>query len=398
MRAKLLIASTISWLIILTTFALASIITTALNLSPYSIFFQLLFVITAVIPLVALVLALVLLWQRHITALRRDEIITNDIPVPIETAKQITLSDYYALTELRYRRVATPVLPATPVISIDAVSGSATVADLLNEAHILLAGKTGSGKTTLAERLLAIAIEAGDSVAVIDPHNVAGKWYGISAIGAGRDYNAIDSALAALEYEMSKRYQSLATGSVELQPLTVIIDEIPAIATECVNWKKAAVRLVCEARKVGIRLIILSQSPLVEDILLTSAMRRNFSLVALDHATIRLLLRDTTDTEREKIIDAIAAQRWPAIAEIGGVIRLLDRSDITHTQPKSPPCVWQPALPQLTDSATPAKQTDKQELLRVLIRAGVKREQARKIISFDNNEWASARKQIEQEK
>ncbi|WOB45488.1 ATP-binding protein [Thermoleptolyngbya oregonensis NK1-22] len=122
--------------------------------------------------------------------------------------------------------------------------------------HLLLLGKTGAGKTHLAERLLNLL--PGDRL-VISPHVRPQEFPGVPKVGMGRDYRAISEALAELESEMQQRYEQYAKGVNTGRWLNVVVDEYPAIAAYCKNATGVIQVLAREARKVRIRLLILSQ-------------------------------------------------------------------------------------------------------------------------------------------
>jgi hypothetical protein len=167
-------------------------------------------------------------------------------------------------------------------------------------AHFILAGGTGDGKTTLAQWLAYQYPQDGERVIAVVPHYKNGDFGSADLIlGAGRKYGfdareyrpevlddkgkvvekeqgeypiAFKDILAgiggvpsccqfvrSLYQEMSDRYNSpeYLTGQA-LEPMTVFLDEYPAWSklpgvAECVG------KLIREARKVGIRLCILTQ-------------------------------------------------------------------------------------------------------------------------------------------
>ncbi|OYT68968.1 MAG: hypothetical protein CFK52_14220, partial [Chloracidobacterium sp. CP2_5A] len=185
---------------------------------------------------------------------RRANVIRDKLmnPVPAHLINQLTLPSYYALFE-RAAALEREVAPYRAYRGVESLSLSASAAKpsgeearkalesvvtpaierlddwvtdvAAREAHILVSGKTASGKTTTGAALLARRIDAGDAICVIDPHHEPGKWWGIDAIGAGRDYAAIGAALDALDAEMTERYRRLADGEPPGQRLTVLIDE-----------------------------------------------------------------------------------------------------------------------------------------------------------------------------
>lgn len=98
--------------------------------------------------------------------------------------------------------------------------------DVLGYPTVLVYGQFGSGKTTLAERLVNDRRAAGHQVKVLDPHLAAGAWPGCETVGSGMDYRAIDSALGEFAEEVETRYKRLAQDSrTEFQPITYVCDE-----------------------------------------------------------------------------------------------------------------------------------------------------------------------------
>ena len=98
--------------------------------------------------------------------------------------------------------------------------------DVLGYPTVLVYGQFGSGKTTLAERLVSDRRAAGHQVKVLDPHLAAGAWPGCETVGSGMDYRAIDSALGDFAEEVETRYKLLAKNSrAEFQPITYVCDE-----------------------------------------------------------------------------------------------------------------------------------------------------------------------------
>lgn len=98
--------------------------------------------------------------------------------------------------------------------------------DVLSYPTVLIYGQFGSGKTTLAERLVNDRRAAGHQVRVLDPHLAAGAWPGCDTVGSGMDYRAIDEALGNFAEEVASRYQALSKDkNATFQPITYICDE-----------------------------------------------------------------------------------------------------------------------------------------------------------------------------
>lgn len=136
--------------------------------------------------------------------------------------------------------------------------------------HVILLGTTGDGKTTLAEWLHA-GME-GEHIALHphwqdsdDPMDPSDFEYCRDVIGGGRNFPAIADYLAGLHDEMTKR-ANLTRAQLRSRPLlSVVIDELPAIAKNCSEGTtEAIISLLFEARKFRIRLMLLAQADSVK--------------------------------------------------------------------------------------------------------------------------------------
>jgi hypothetical protein len=283
--------------------------------------------------------------------------------------------------------------------------------------HLLLAAETGGGKSVLASVVVARRAEQrGDAIAVLDPHwspqveadegQLVPKWGGIAP--AARSHAEIRQALRVLRAEYDQRMQQLRTGAIverHFPPLTVVIDEVPEVVAEIKRldrrgedaWADTTEVLGSGARKVNISIILLTQSPLVQDIALNSAMRRNFARVALQHAEIVSLLREASDAENKAaVLAAVRGQRYPAALLRDGEAYALDRRDLLARMPRAIAATpWTPPQQPMPQAVPDEK---KQAVLAALRRARAKgwtREQARVAfaqsgIQFENALWTKA--------
>jgi hypothetical protein len=128
---------------------------------------------------------------------------------------------------------------------------------VIDKGHMLIAGETDSGKSTAA-RL--IAGQRGD-VRVLDPHWNGRDWAGLEVIGGGRDFDAIRDSMDSLRELLRVRYSERLDGRDDFAPLTVFVDEMPAIVAALGRdvrdfWRE----WLREGRKVGLFLVLLTQS------------------------------------------------------------------------------------------------------------------------------------------
>lgn len=171
------------------------------------------------------------------------------------------------------------------------------------EGHILVAGETGSGKSTAMRRVL----QDRANVTVLDPHSAGDDWPDARIIGAGRDFDAIVRHMIGMAEELDTRYEQRRAGVTRFDPVTVAVDEMPAIvhaAGREINevWK-AWLR---EGRKVGLYLVLATQSTRVRTLGIEGEgdVRDNFAMtIVLGHLA------------RQEHPDLTQGQQWPAVAK-----------------------------------------------------------------------------------
>ena len=167
----------------------------------------------------------------------------------------------------------------------------ADVKSALAKPHCMLLGSTGDGKSTLAKHL---AANCTAYTIVIDPHAAPDDWGNLPVFGAGRKYGEIAKIMGVTLELLQVRFDARDTGVKQFEPIIIICDEYPAIIASneagkvASSWMKLISR---EARKVSIRLVVLTQSPEVKAIGLEGegSVRDNFCFIrlgefALDHA------------------------------------------------------------------------------------------------------------------
>lgn len=170
--------------------------------------------------------------------------------------------------------------------------------------QLMIVGETGSGKSFLAKVVLRSRAAHG-KVVVLDPHAIQpserslGDW-GVCSVGAGRRYGEISSYMEQLLQEMTRRYDQRSEGITTFEYLTVFIDEWPSIKAHCDNAANFMKTVAREGRKVGMRLVILSQSDQVESLGLKGEgdTKKNFSFLYLGEYAEKLLPRSLQHQER----------------------------------------------------------------------------------------------------
>jgi hypothetical protein len=125
-------------------------------------------------------------------------------------------------------------------------------------------------------------------------------------------------------------------------PLAVLIDEANAMLEElAAEWKTVLKQVASGSRKVGIALLLLAQSPFVEDLGISGAMRENFSRIALDERTVQTLIDSERDRARKTALQAaFKTTDRPAAAQIGAQVWLLDRRGLSPGHASSAARIW----------------------------------------------------------
>lgn len=192
---------------------------------------------------------------------------------------------------------------AAPTL-IEPLSFKDTFTSLQQAIHLMIVGPTNAGKSTAALAVLYGRYRAGEKIIILDPHADPESWSGLAVVGAGRDYSAIDEAMLSILDEMSDRYQRKANRDTNYPAITIFVDEWPSIQLHC---KKSAARfmpeMAQEARKVNMRLVILSQSDQVESLGIQGRgdVRENFTMLLLGTKAITAV-KDAAKLERPAAI------------------------------------------------------------------------------------------------
>lgn len=291
--------------------------------------------------------------------------------------------------------------------------------------HVMIAGSTGEGKTVTAKSILLARLQAGEQLFVIDPHS--SYWYGIAGRAGGEDWadavEAITDVFLEYKARIQERHQHLLVTGQEMPEnhfnrLNVLVDEAFLIKENLDTgtskkqtnyWSLLAEILSSGARKVGISLILLTQTANVEDLGISGPLRRNFFRIAVDAPSIRLMIaREETDhPRRQQLYEALIGLQYPATAEIGGQIHLLDRLGLlpmSQTAVDAQSRLWIPPIGRSfvrsngnphTEAPNRTNERTNGNIMQILVdmrRKGITREEARHQhgLSFTDADWTVA--------
>ena len=269
----------------------------------------------------------------------------------------------------------------------------------LGDPHILVAGKTNSGKSTLAEALLARRVARGDEIIIIDPHYAPvtregePTWSQLPAVG-GASWAAMATALLRVHAEYERRKTLASAGQLPrggFPALTIIVDELiearDVLRSEVERFQSV---MGSGARKYSMYLVLLAQSHRIKDIGGSVAKRENFTLVALGNQASDLVHDEALAAEKGALLAGLRSNDRPAAMVYSGTVQLLDRSDLLGARARDLRArarFWQPGY---ATSAAPAPEQIIELAIRRAKARGWTREQARAAgLRFDNTLWAA---------
>lgn len=179
-------------------------------------------------------------------------------PVVVGNGPERTILVYDRLTG--WMNASPPMIAAPaerPMIAMPSSRTDVVALPPMAKGHVLIAGETGSGKSTAVRA----ALQRRQNVVVLDPHYKPGSWGNVKVIGAGRDFESIGIFMEKMRGLLSDRYNQRANGRKEFSPLTVATDEMPAIVSALGREVGDAWReWLREGRKVGLFFIVSTQS------------------------------------------------------------------------------------------------------------------------------------------
>ena len=288
-------------------------------------------------PLIAASVGLTIVWRRYGW---RESIAAHYHTQAIRARTQVAP----LATSFNYRIDQTAAAEAEPLLlgpgapDVGPLPPDRWLAWADDQPHILLGGRTKAGKTTTATAFLARRLAARETVFIVDPHSSG--WLGLPTAGRISRPGELAAALHAVvsEYQarMAEREAYKARTGQELPHnhfgrLTVLVDECNEIAEKLpVPWVAFTKELASGGRKVGISLLCLAQSPLVEDLKISGGMRSNFAALALDTKTVQDMIDRCRDRERRDALNStLIGLPYPATAQLDdALIYLLDRSGL----------------------------------------------------------------------
>jgi hypothetical protein len=126
---------------------------------------------------------------------------------------------------------------------------------------ILIYGVPGAGKSTFTEEEVTKRLKEGHRVIVLDPHAACGQWEGCEVVGAGMDYEAIDTKLLWFQKQVKDRYKTISSQlNPKFQPLTIVGEEFTNWSKRCSNSGEHFQTVNSDIRKAECYSIIVSHT------------------------------------------------------------------------------------------------------------------------------------------
>jgi len=345
-------------------------------------------------------------WARHSTYRSLNQ---------LDLSRSYGNSGHSGMIDAPIEAAAIPTLPA-----LAPIAAAEWLLWLDSRPHILLAAETGGGKSTTAKAILAPRIINSEHIFIIDPHS--SDWLDLPSIGGGENWSEVQNAMDAVYTEYKRRLEERDSYRREtgqelakehFTRLTVLVDEANSARTaldkarrgEVSPWQQFAQVLGSGARKVNISIILLCQSANVEDLGLSGPMRQNFTRIALDDRSIKLMIaQEEMDAARRKdLYAALIGRAYPAATAFDGQVHILDRDGLDkYPRPTNARAqVWNAGDIQssavLGSRGITLTEQERKDALIALRRQGVKRDEARELygVTFSNQEWADAGLSVE---
>lgn len=198
----------------------------------------------------------------------------------------------------------TPPAGTLPFLWGETDEGKACWVDMATNPHLLVAGTTGSGKSSFLHLLIANALKRNDvRLFLVDTKQVEFGKYQNQVQWLAQNYTAALSMLGWLVEEMERRYQLLAKmhcTSIQECPymdkILVVVDELADLML--LGKKKEFETLICrlaqKARAAGIYLVCATQRPSVD--IITGTIKANFPA--------RLVTRVASRADSQVVFDA----------------------------------------------------------------------------------------------
>ena len=227
------------------------------------------------------------------------------LEIPKPTPDHVEIDDFLAPA----RKLAVPIIVGR------GMDGSNILLDLSKPStpHVLVAGATGSGKSTAINTMIAGIVQTTDpsevGLCMADPKYIElGVWKVKHLVyPVAQDLDDIEAMLIQVAYEMEDRYQGF--GQVECKHIVVVIDEFADLVTRNSNVEDIIIRLAQKGRAAGIHIVLATQRPSVD--IVTGAIKANFP--------VRIAFAMPTQMDSRVILDRPGAERLCGMGD--GLIR-----------------------------------------------------------------------------
>lgn len=235
--------------------------------------------------------------------------------------------------------------------------------------HWMVIGKTGIGKTRLAEYILSLL---GGEQFVITPKKKPQDWQGLKVIGYPFKFDEIEKCLAQISDQMYSRYEAVGNGEI-LTPINFVIDEWPLINSKTSSKITEDVKTsIWVARDSGMRMGLLAQTTRVKSLgiegegdILENLTQIRLGGFAKDYAGSKRSQYRTGSPQYnywEAVLYELENQGWRCCLVDEAPARIPDLSNWSYS----------PVHPSKTETETPQEQPPRLSLIKPTVEADEK--------------------------
>ncbi len=177
--------------------------------------------------------------------------------------------------------------------------------DITKNPHMLVAGTTGSGKSSILHSIIAnMLLYPNVDLYLIDPKNIEFfKYQSIKKIKVAFNYDDSVDMIESLCVEMDNRYHRIRTENLDISTMNyivLVIDEFADISLQDTSGRfyMSLCRLAQKSRAAGIHIICATQRPSVN--IIDGAIKANFPA--------RLACKVATGVDSRVVLDATGAE------------------------------------------------------------------------------------------
>jgi len=149
--------------------------------------------------------------------------------------------------------------------------------DLADAPHLLVAGTTGSGKSTLIHSIIASLLTHDARLLLIDPKGIEfGAYQSLANVGVSFSFDESLKVLRFIHNEMNERYSRMSKGDYNFPYVAIVIDEFADLISQDSEreFYQLIRKLAQKSRAAKIHIVLATQRPSVD--IIDGSIKANF--------------------------------------------------------------------------------------------------------------------------